>query len=114
MAKRTFGKQLLGGFAKFGTTLEFGDVKILVRSASVKTAQAFQAAQVAFRDKADSDALNDQVIEVFMGHACDPDTGELAFGPEDRDAVVASIPMPVVLKVVQAAVGIDVEAAAKN
>lgn len=114
MKRDGFGSKFIGALAKYGKTLEFDGFTVLVRPASVARAREFQKAQKAFHADGDDDKLNDVVIGAFIEYCCDPETGEPAFTKGDKQTVMDSVPMPVILKVVQAAVGVDAEQAAKN
>lgn len=104
---------LVGKFSSQGRTIEYGGAKILVAPLlSVGEARKLEASRRLAGDN-ESDWL-DAMVTVFIERAKDPETKEPFATPGEREQVADTVPLELLLKVLQAASGVDPQAAAKN
>lgn len=104
---------LIGQVATQGRTIEYGGATILVAPLlSVGEARRLDAIR---RGNGETDsAFVDELVTLFIERAKDADTREPYATGAERDDVANQIPVELLLKVLQAASGIDPAATAKN
>lgn len=104
---------LIGKVSTQGRTVEYGGATILV-APLLSVGEARRLDAVRQRAGTDDQSFIDELVSLFIARAKDPETGEPFASESERKQVTEEIPMDLLLKVLQAASGMDPAATAKN